>query len=1487
MKKASCTLFSNMWVLMLTGALTLFLNQQASAQCSLVCNDFIQVSLDEDCYVEILPDMVLEGGNNCPNGNLVVEMKVNGAWIPAVASNSNINQTVQVRVRDLNSGNSCWGYMHVEDKLPPIIECTDFTIPCAEDNFDPAYLYNTLGINEAYPFAEDNCSTPTLTFIDTWYDLPCGLYQGQDLSAYVKRVWTATDPSGNHSTCTQYIYLKRYHVYEVDFPADVTVDCSDPSTTPATTGAPYITFNGVDYTLYPDEVYCELNVTYQDQILPVCDGTYKILRTWTVYDWCLPTSPFPPTTNPLYYIQLIKVLDSEGPVVDCPEDMTIGTNPFDCERDFDLPDVIIADNCSQIQSIKAQWTDLNGVGHTITGTLTSFPGNNLWNPDTLGVLGYANNLPIGTTEMKYIVTDDCGNSTTCVFDITVEDDTPPTAVCQQVTQVALGSNGMALVNASSFNSGSYDNCSPVTFKARRMNLNACQDPEEQYFHDQVKFCCEDIGDTILVVFRVYDVPVPAGDVDLEFEEWHSNDCMVQVLVEDKLKPVCNAPANKTVSCENFDPTLWAYGTATAEDNCCIDTITATANYSLFDTVCNRGTITRTFRAYDCAGLSSQCTQRVFVNYEQDYYIKFPNDVIVTVCDGTGNYGEPTFFGEDCELLGVSFQDEVFTVVPDACFKIERTWNIINWCTYNTNLPCVYVPNPNPNPITNSTQNLPGPIVSAPGTLAPWAPTNVKVNPSDPQPTNYSVFYTGGTYNGISIPSIANNNCFTYKQIIKVIDTQAPTATCPASPVTFCDLTVNNPQLWNEMYWWDGVIGQHDLCEGPSDLQITATDACSGANINIEYLLFLDLDGDGIMETVVSSTNLPGVNNVQYGNASNPNFSGGTPRAFDERGVPTNQKYRFNIDRAKSGNNLIAAVRWDTQSQQINPTNTTLDGVVPELPYGTHKIKWILSDGCGNQSVCEYTFVVKDCKAPTVVCFNGLSVNIMPTGMVTLWATDFLQYAEDNCTPPTPYTPGAQLKYAIRKSGQGTGFPVDAFGQPITNVTFTCDEVGTQPVELWAQDAAGNAAYCETYVIIQDPFNNCNNPNGPSANVAGAAKVNFNDPNMGVEDVNIGLDGVAPNGLPPVSTFMMTSNIGLYNFNAVPVAGNYTVTPLKDDNPMNGVSTFDLVLMSKHILGIEPLNSPYKIIAADINKNNSVTTFDIVELRKLILGIYSELPNNTSWRFVQKDFAFNNPSNPFADSWPEVYQISDLQSGGFNSGDFAAVKVGDLNGSVVPNSLVSAEDRSNGTIFFDLLDRDVKAGETFEVSLKTADKTAGYQFTLNLDGLEATGIVPGENMTTDNFAIFSDAITSSVDGNAGEFTVKFRATKAGKLSEMLSIGSRITRAEAYNDNGDRYDVALRFNGANGSVVSGAGFELLQNTPNPVQQRTTITFNLPEAADATLTITNAEGRVIKTVQNSFQKGLNTITLNRAELEAGILFYQIATPTHSAVKKMIVVE
>jgi hypothetical protein len=348
-----------------------------------------------------------------------------------------------------------------------------------------------------------------------------------------------------------------------------------------------------------------------------------------------------------------------------------------------------------------------------------------------------------------------------------------------------------------------------------------------------------------------------------------NECMVQVEVQDKIKPTCVSPQNYTVTCEQFDPSLWLYGKATVKDNVCLDEtknylgqcgLTHTVSYTNFDTLCNKGTIVRTFRAFDCHGQSSQCTQRIVVNYEQDYFVRFPDDKIVSVCDGTGDYGEPTFYGEDCELLGVTYEDEIFTVVPDACYKIERNWKVINWCTYNPQGNCVYVPNPNPNAITNHPTNLPGPIVSPVQNAGdPWKSTIVKINPSDAAATNYSVYYN------------ADANCYTYKQIIKIIDTQDPVAQCPASPVTICDITPNDPALWNQMYWWDLANSTHDLGDAPSDISLTASDACSGSNINFEYQLLLDLDGDGSMETVVNSTQLGsqpgglGWNNVLYNN----------------------------------------------------------------------------------------------------------------------------------------------------------------------------------------------------------------------------------------------------------------------------------------------------------------------------------------------------------------------------------------------------------------------------------------------------------------------------------------------------------------------------------------------------------------------------------------------------------------------------------------------
>ena len=147
-----------------------------------------------------------------------------------------------------------------------------------------------------------------------------------------------------------------------------------------------------------------------------------------------------------------------------------------------------------------------------------------------------------------------------------------------------------------------------------------------------------------------------------------------------------------------------------------------------------------------------------------------------------------------------------------------------------------------------------------------------------------------------------------------------------------------------------------------------------------------------------------------------------------------------------------------------------------------------------------------------------------------------------------------------------------------------------------------------------------------------------------------------------SGYIYTDTLGNYFFPNIPAGGDYALTPVRDTNDLNGVSTYDLVLITNHILSLQALDSPWKIIAADVNHNNSVTTFDVVEARKLILGIYQQIPTNAAWRFFPASTTFGNPQNPFASALPlESILITNLQSA-FTAGSFKGVKVGDTNGS---------------------------------------------------------------------------------------------------------------------------------------------------------------------------------------------------------------------------------
>ncbi|MFN9109142.1 MAG: HYR domain-containing protein, partial [Bacteroidota bacterium] len=493
----------------------------------LVCNELVHVSLDEDCSQELTPNMILEGSFVCYDDYTVsidrTQPLGNGPWAtPAVVGLNDINKTWAVKVTHSISGSACWGLIKVEDKLAPVPTCTNFEVSCAETNLNPSFLANTLGITAAFPSVVENCGTYTQSYSDVATDFGCNT--NTNITANVVRTWVVKDASGNESSCSQTINIISTRVSDVQFPVDATVSCgANANTNPSATGTPYLTFNypsgARNYAIWPEANACELQAGFSDQILPICDGSYKILRTWTVYDWCVPTSPFPPTQNPQYYIQLIKVLDESAPSWICPEDMTVSTNASTCCANVDLPNVVMTDNCSRINRVEArvevydQYTGDLIATHDLNGTLTTFAGNNLWDRDTMANFGFTPCLPVGTHKVTYTAYDDCGNYASCQFDLTVEDQTPPVAVCDEWTQVALINNGTALVDATTYDDGSYDNCGPVYFKVRRMDNSNCQSNEN--FVDQARFCCEDINDTITVILRVYDVNPGAGPIAID------------------------------------------------------------------------------------------------------------------------------------------------------------------------------------------------------------------------------------------------------------------------------------------------------------------------------------------------------------------------------------------------------------------------------------------------------------------------------------------------------------------------------------------------------------------------------------------------------------------------------------------------------------------------------------------------------------------------------------------------------------------------------------------------------------------------------------------------------------------------------------------------------------------------------------------------------------------------------------------------------------
>lgn len=638
----------------------------ATAQCPLACNNSVQISLDTDCEVEVTPDMVLEGQATGGCDYTVQVLGSNNQPIPTspIVGAAYVGETLTVKVSV--NGNACWGTITIEDKLAPIIDCPgDMTVSCYESS------------NFANPVATDNCdnSLPVTIVSDETTDLDCS----NEFSARRTIIYQAIDDAGNESAfCTKNIYFERIDLGDIVFPEnrdDVelpSLECDnqplwdlngDGYPQPEETGTPTTTDG---FNIFPNNSYCELNATFSDQELPICESSFKVLRTWTVLDWC--------TGQIREEFQIIKVEDKDGPIVTCVPDnpYAVSADPYECSGTWDVPAPIVIFDCSSTTyTVGYLLADANGDAPVDGIYITDNVIDN--NDGSYTITG----LPLGRTWVRYTITDACGNSEFCFTEIDVIDDVPPVPVCDEFTVATLTNNGFAHIFAETFDDGSHDNCSDVTYEVRRMTPGCGVNTSAWTAY--AEFCCDDIGDEIMVSLRVTD------------ESGNSNTCMVIVNVQDKLDPVIECPPNITVDCGTDITDLSITGDATASDNCGDADVTMTDSGSLND--CGEGTIFRRFTATDAGGRTASCTQRVTVENSSPFTsgsIAWPPNRTLNGCANIdtdpSNTGTPSYPNDLCSQVADTYEDQVFEFVDDVCLKILRTWTVIDWCTFDQNNP---------------------------------------------------------------------------------------------------------------------------------------------------------------------------------------------------------------------------------------------------------------------------------------------------------------------------------------------------------------------------------------------------------------------------------------------------------------------------------------------------------------------------------------------------------------------------------------------------------------------------------------------------------------------------------------------------------------------------------------------------------------------------------------------------------------------------------
>jgi hypothetical protein len=1479
------------------------LNEFVSNNTSLACNDLVQVSLDDKCEMIVTPDMLLEGNHyGCYDKYTVQITGLNGQNLGNKVTKANLGQTLKTRITAPN-GNSCWGEIFVQDKLGPVLQCGDIYATCAESLEPGTNLPSKIPVIA-------NIANKSLNTEMKVIDIPVGNIPGS----------TINDLD---------VYLNIEHERISDIAAEI------------------VSPDGIVVPLFLRQTGCsgkDLSASFDQQAAgviscsntnqPAISGRIKSAGSLSLFNG-----------KPLGGIWKVRIYDLDEDIDGTVEDVHLifGQSggkvsfPFAAtsqvtslgDRSYRVlgldscsavhltyEDTLVRESCtdSYAQVKDRCWTARDAAGnisrccqriYVYRNSLSAlvFPPNYDGTPGNRPPLScevFGDSIPsvdtTGVPEGDFcgkvqvfspvdVKIDICPKSYKLLRTFKVVDWCTGTVIVHNQIIKVMDNKGPELECPPNVTISTDDYTCSSTYTVPRPKItkecSGAMSYKLEHLFDEVPFAEFGVAGVNQLTGTITGLPLGSNTIRWIVTDscGNADTCSFKVLVRDDDRPsaVCDiftvasitGGGKAIVLAETFDDGstdncgILKFEARKMSDSCGFGTVDFTPTVEFCCKEVNTSVMVE-MRVTDVNGNSNTCMVEVKVHDKLPPYItKCPADITLE-CQAnyrdTSITGWPTYV-DNCAVDSVWYKD-TDSISQCGTGVVTRLWTVKD--KQNLRHSCVQVI-----------------------TLIDSDPFYVnRYDPFDPNddivwPKNYftpkclAQLDPKNLPDSSAYPKITDDSCSLvaahYKdQVFKFADGACEKILRTWTVIDWC--------TYKEAY--ENHHNEHDYIPG-----------------KYEYIQIIKLNND-----------VP------------PQFE----FACIDRIIPSygecSETVKFNmtaIDDCPEGNDSI---RWRYELYTEN-------GIVPiaivnsrfferTLTNGIYRVKWIIEDKCGNQAICEHKLTLVESKKPTPYCHTSLTTAVMNNnGSVEIWAKDYDRGGYDNCThqdsilftffDALPVDTMLYREHYFKEKGKrATKAEYEAGNAQIwkplqksSGMFFDCSDIPngkSQQLSLnvTLTDRAGNQDYCTIHLVLQDNSGVCPDSDQIVAGISGRVTINT----LG----KIGTDVIIESNAPEASKTIRTDAGGQYSFNALPVNYNYTVRIEDDRDILNGVTTLDLVMIQRHILGIEEFNDAKKTIAADIDNSQKITAADLVAMRKVILGITNSFPNSQkSWRFVTSDFIPAGNISPFP--YNEKYEFKNLTEVRTNQ-NFFAIKIGDINHSAKVNVNESqTEPRSNKILTLETEVKKVSGSDEILIPVYSGSfgDLLGYQFTMHFDhkNLDFLEVIPGAvNVTEQNFGFqmldkgmiptsWNSGLPVKINTSEPLFTLKFRNKGKLLIVNDLALSSTVTAAEAYDVDFRKMPVKLSQRTKDNVATT---YELKQNVPNPFNESSQISFLLPESAFAKLTITDVAGKVIKVIEKAFDKGENHVLINKAELGAtGILIYKLESGSFTDTKKMILLE